>query len=102
MDVAIWAVLEVPREDVREVLTHPQTGQFKSAEGQGGFPEVCTHMAGAYWASAPDWIPSLPRTFARYLGVSRFEPSSYDVREAIAEMGDGGEMVTVYVFYVTY
>lgn len=103
LDFALWAVLEVPRDAVREMLLRPQTGQFASAEGEDGFPEVCEHLAGTYWVSAPDWIPPLPRDFECYLGVSRFEPSSYDVREAVAEMGDEKSgMATVYVFYTTY
>jgi len=103
LDFALWAVLEVPRDAVREVLMQPQTGQFASDEGEDGFPEVCQHMSGTYWASAPDWIPPLPSGFDRYLGVSRFEPKSYDVREAIVEMGDDeSAMATVYVLYTTY
>ena len=103
MDVGIWAVLEVPREDVPDLLLSPQTGQFASVEGENGFPEVCRHMSGTYWIAAPDWIPPLPREFKHYVGVSRFEPSSYDVREAIAEMADEeSAMATVYVMYATY
>ncbi|MFW5867418.1 MAG: hypothetical protein ACOCX2_06350, partial [Armatimonadota bacterium] len=45
LDFAIWAVLEVPGNQVREVLLSPRSGQFASTEGESGFPEICEHMA---------------------------------------------------------
>lgn len=113
MDFAIWAVLEIPQEHVRELLATPpadrdnvrgeSTGEFAYEEGQGQFPAICRHMDWGYWSFAPDWIPPLPERFERYAAAYRFAHGSYDVREAIAELGDeGSAMATVYVFYATY
>ncbi len=103
MDFAIWAVLEVPRDKVRDVLLAEGQGQFSHEEGAGGPAGLITHMYHhKYWSFGPEWIPPLPQRFEHYLAVYRFGPE-YDVREAIAELGDGDdEMVTVYVFYTTY
>jgi len=102
MDFAIWAVLEVPRDAVRSVFLAKTGGQLQQEEGESGFPKVCMHMGGDYWSFAPKWLPPLPGSFEHYFAASRFGPT-YNMREAIAEMGDGdSEMVTVYVFYTTY
>jgi hypothetical protein len=105
MDFAIWAVLEVPRGKVRDVLLAEGQGEFSHDEGTGAAPDLSHMYRSGYWSFGPEWIPPLPQRFEHYLAVYRGEAKDgpWNVREAIAELGDGnGEMVTVYVFYTTY
>lgn len=105
MDFAIWAVLEVPRNEVRNVLLAERQGDFDHEEGSGRPPDLAHMYRWGYWSFGPEWIPPLPQRFEHYLAVYRGEAKDgpWNVREAIAELGDGnGETVTVYVFYTTY
>ena len=105
-DLAIWAVLQMPRDEARRLLTPPLAaqgqGELSWDEGQGEVPRTYFHVLD-YWHYAPDWIPPLPGRFEHYLAASRFDSADHDVREAVVELGnaDGG-LATVYVFYTTY
>jgi len=106
MDYAIWAVLEVPRDEVRRLLTTPPPeageGHVVWDEREGPLPRTFPHLLD-YWRSAPDWILPLPGRFEHYLAASRFDNADHDVREAVAELGgDADASATVYVFYTTY
>ncbi len=101
MDFAIWAVLEVPREKVRDVLLAEAGAEVTHEEGSGKLPEMCAHLRWGHWDLAPEWLPPLPQQFQHYVAVRRFGPG-YDDREAVAELGgDDQTVATVYVFYTT-
>ncbi|MGI5819750.1 MAG: hypothetical protein ACOX9R_16830 [Armatimonadota bacterium] len=113
MDFAIWAVLEIPRSEARELFATPPpgrepaddrlTGEFAFDEGEGELPAICRHMHQGYWAFAPDWVPPLPEHFQRYVAAYWFAHRSYDVREVVVEIGDEeSPTAAAYVFYTTY
>ncbi len=89
MDFAIWAVLEVPRDRVRDVLLAEGQYELSHEKGTGAAPDLSHTYRSGYWSFGPEWIPPLPQRFEHYLAVYRGEARGdpLSVREASPNWG---------------